>query len=66
MDKEFIRDIGLCVFIVALFYFSWFMFYPQPKDGVVYDCRLAEISPDYPPAIKNECREMMSKQHGRS
>lgn len=65
MDKEFIRDIGLCVLLVALFYFLWFMVYPQPKDGVVYDCRLAEISPDYPPAIKNECREMMARSTSR-
>ena len=23
---------------------------------VVYDCRLAEISPDFPPEVRNECR----------
>jgi hypothetical protein len=27
-----------------------------PKE-VVYDCRLAEISPDYTPAMKQECRQ---------
>jgi hypothetical protein len=61
MGKEFIRDIGLCVSLVALFYCAWLALYPQPKSGMVYDCRLAEISPDYPPAIKNECRELMKK-----
>lgn len=26
---------------------------------VKYDCRLAEISPDYPVAVKNECRKLL-------
>ena len=59
MDKESIRVFVLVVSLIALFYSAWFMFYPQPKQGVVYDCRLAEISPDYPPTIKNQCRELM-------
>lgn len=25
---------------------------------IVYDCRLAEISPDYPISVKQECRKM--------
>jgi len=24
----------------------------------MYDCRIAEISPDYTPAMKNECRRL--------
>jgi hypothetical protein len=28
---------------------------------VMYDCRLAEISPDYPQAVKDECRIMMKE-----
>jgi hypothetical protein len=65
MDKDFIRVVVLVVSLIALFYSAWFMFYPQPKQGMVYDCRLAEISPDYPPAIKNECREMMARSTSR-
>ena len=34
---------------------------PFPK-GVTYDCRLAEISPDFPIEVKNECRKRMIKQ----
>lgn len=64
MDRELIRVFVLIISLIAMFYSAWFMFYPQPKQGMVYDCRLSEISPDYPPAIKNECRELMSKQHG--
>ena len=33
----------------------------MPRHGViVYDCRLAEISPDYPVEVKNECRKLNS------
>jgi hypothetical protein len=28
----------------------------------VYDCRLAEISPDYTPAMREECRKLRSQQ----
>lgn len=32
-----------------------------PKHGViVYNCSLAEISPDYPIEVKNKCREAAS------
>ena len=27
---------------------------------VVYDCRLAEISPDFPPDVRDECRKLRS------
>jgi len=39
--------------ISALFYF------PQPK-GKVYACSLAEISPDYPLQVREECRKLNS------
>lgn len=32
-----------------------------PK-GRVYDCSLAEISPDYPVEVKNECRRIRSQK----
>ena len=37
------------------------MYVAMPRHGViVYDCRLAEISPDYPIDVKNECRKLNS------
>jgi hypothetical protein len=33
--------------------------YGQPNE-VVYDCRMAEISPDFPPEVRNECRKLRS------
>ena len=35
----------------------------QPdRTAIVYDCRVAEISPDVPPKVKEECRKKLSKQ----
>jgi hypothetical protein len=30
---------------------------------VLYDCRLAEISVDYPQEVKNKCRQMMKESN---
>jgi hypothetical protein len=38
------------------------MFFQPRHPTIKYDCRLAEISPDFPPQVKEECRELMSKQ----
>jgi hypothetical protein len=31
----------------------------ETNTGVAYDCRLAEISVDYPLAVKQQCRKLM-------
>ncbi len=41
--------------------------YADEIDGVVtrkvvYDCRLAEISPDFPPDVRNECRKLRANK----
>jgi hypothetical protein len=39
-------------------------FHPQTITGrtkVFYDCRIAEISPDVPPMVKQECRNQQEK-----
>jgi hypothetical protein len=28
----------------------------------VYDCRLSEISPDFPPEVRNECRKLRAEK----
>jgi hypothetical protein len=43
-----------------IFWFFVFVNYLQPNE-VAYDCRLAEISPDFPPEVRNECRKMMKE-----
>lgn len=29
---------------------------------IFYDCRIAEISPDIPPKVKEECRKLQEKK----
>jgi hypothetical protein len=42
-----------------LFWFFVFVNYLQPEE-VIYNCELAEISPDFPIDVKNECRRLRS------
>jgi len=46
------------IFIVTF----WGLFFLLiPKHGtVVYDCRLSEISPDFPPEVREQCRKLNS------
>ena len=40
-------------------------FHPLTADQrakIYYDCRIAEISPDVPPKVKEECRKLMEKK----
>lgn len=32
----------------------------KTNQKIVFDCRLAEISPDFPIAVKEECRKRLS------
>jgi hypothetical protein len=34
--------------------------YGHKSHGIMYDCRLAEISPDFPPEVRSECRRLRS------
>jgi len=34
--------------------------YGHQSHGMIYDCRMAEISPDFPPEVRNECRKLRS------
>ena len=34
------------------------VYYASIEDGVTYDCRLAEISVDYPVQVKEKCRRL--------
>ena len=40
-----------------------FMYIDSHRTGksISYDCRLAEISVDYPVAVKEQCRKLMEK-----
>lgn len=52
--REIIEVAAVIIFTVFL---VWLLFL-LPKHGeVVYNCTWAEISPDIPPKIKEECRK---------
>ena len=52
--------IGLCVitFLVVILY-------DHAPRGKVYDCTLAEISPDYPIEVKQECRRLLKEYNDK-
>ena len=54
-----IMYVALTVLGVGLFLFLYGIHSVLPRDRV-YDCRIAEISPDYTPAMKEQCRKLRS------
>jgi hypothetical protein len=54
------NQIGIIVAILLLTALLVTYIYSDEIDGTVsYDCRLAEISVDYPVAVKEQCRKLM-------
>ena len=51
--------IAFAAVFVLVFWGLFFLLMPR-HGTVVYDCRLAEISPDFPPEVRNECRKKNS------
>lgn len=46
--------IGAVCVVVTMLYIAL----SQPHVTVKYDCSISEISPDYPVAVKEKCREL--------
>jgi hypothetical protein len=58
-----VKFIGLFFVVVASIAAMFF----QPRYPTIkYDCRIAEISPDYPQEVKQRCREEIRKAWLRS
>jgi hypothetical protein len=56
------NQIGIIVAILLLAALLVTYTYSDEIDGTVsYDCRLAEISVDYPVVVKEQCRKRMEK-----
>jgi hypothetical protein len=53
-------EVKFVILLIAVILSMVCMFF-QPKYPVAYDCRIAEISPDVPPAVKEQCRKRMEK-----
>ena len=61
MIKHVVAVIFFVLLIVSMIVFS-----PTREEGQWYDCRLAEISPDYPLEVKEACRNIRHNQQKQS
>lgn len=51
------------VAVVVAIALAWLIWLVTPNEHYkVYDCSLAEFHPDYPPAVREECRRIRSEQ----
>ena len=52
---------GVSIFVLLLMNHLFELSYKEPntKLTVQYDCRLAEISVDYPQQVKEQCRKLL-------
>jgi hypothetical protein len=57
-----LKNILIIVSVTAFLLIIIVDFTPQ---GKVYDCTLAEFSPDYPIEVKNECRRLLKEYHDK-
>ncbi|CAB4133224.1 hypothetical protein UFOVP250_75 [uncultured Caudovirales phage] len=62
--NKFIDLMFFILFILVVFMatFSFISIVGQQQGEFKYDCRAAEISPDYPQEVKEECRRLMEKK----
>jgi hypothetical protein len=54
---------GICAIIFMGLALVSMIFEDTNVTGRVYNCSLAEISPDFPPEVKNECRKLRSEAY---
>ena len=53
----------VAVIIAVLILFGWMVTISTAQNQIVkYDCHLAEISPDFPPAVKEQCHKLMESK----
>jgi hypothetical protein len=60
MSKHIWLIIPPVLFITMLFAL-FFALMEQQGRTVTYDCRISEISPDFPQEVRNECRKLRAK-----
>jgi hypothetical protein len=55
--------LGICATTIYLTTVLWHLSNePATRIEVMYDCRLAEISVDYPAEVKQKCRKLMTPE----
>jgi len=52
--------LALFLGLFALGFGIWFVI-TNPKVTIQYDCSISEISPDYPVAVKEKCRQLRAR-----
>jgi len=57
ISGNLIEIISVILLVAALLFM--YIDRDETNTGVVYDCRLAEISVDYPLAVKEQCRKLL-------
>jgi hypothetical protein len=57
--SDVLSILSLTIFTIILVAYIVYN-YGHQSHGIMYDCRLAEISPDFPPEVRNECRKLRS------
>lgn len=61
MYKQNLSNIALAIFTIAWFAGGFYYLMSLPKrEVIVYDCAVAETSPEYPQQVKDECRKYRS------
>jgi hypothetical protein len=59
-DTQFIMLLAICIVIYAVI--GWGIIkYTSRNVTMNYDCRIAEISPDVPVVVKEQCHKKMEK-----
>ena len=53
-------EVKFIILLIAVIVSMVCMFIQPDHSAIFYDCRIAEISPDVPPKVKEECRKKMS------
>lgn len=51
--------------LVLLLVIAFLLLVLEAPSSRVYDCSLAEISPDYPVEVKNECRRLRIEEYNK-
>jgi hypothetical protein len=54
-------EVKFAILLIAIIASLAAAFFQPRYPTVKYDCRIAEISPDVPPAVKEQCRQLMQK-----
>ena len=59
--KDTLFIICLLIFVVASMY-SMYVTFENKRTTIVVDCRVVDTSPDFPPELRQRCREQLYRR----